>query len=227
MIVLKQNKKTNRDLTPDITYKDRNAIKQKVIDQRNKYFIYNKCFNFDIQPSWDRIHCNFSHILQNIVLTCVPYNIERSNRSVELMETLTQRKQYTLNNHFPLVLTNIHVVEQMEQAIVGGFRNVWHMSNIPGKTHINYLTYNYINKKVYNTNTENIVTDITCVDFNAHYQSAYSSILNLMIGYTGNKMLMPDNFKEYITDKQRMLDIIFAKKELFLVTLKGGIPEEQ
>jgi hypothetical protein len=49
----------------------------------------------------------------------------------------------------------------------------------------------------------------------------------MMIGYTGNKMLMPDNLKEYITDKQRMLDIIFVKKELFVVTLKGGIPEER
>jgi hypothetical protein len=47
-----------------------------------------------------------------------------------------------------------------------------------------------------------------------------------MIEYTGNKMSMPGNFKEYITDKQRMLDIISVKKELFVVTLKGGIPEE-
>jgi hypothetical protein len=46
-----------------------------------------------------------------------------------------------------------------------------------------------------------------------------------MIGYTGNKMLMSGYLKEYITDKQRILDIIFAKKELFVVTLKGCIPE--
>jgi hypothetical protein len=48
-----------------------------------------------------------------------------------------------------------------------------------------------------------------------------------MIGYTGNKMLMPGNLKEYITDKQKILEIIFAKKELFVVTLKGGIPQER
>jgi hypothetical protein len=47
-----------------------------------------------------------------------------------------------------------------------------------------------------------------------------------MIGYTGNMMLMPGNFKEYTTDKQRMLDIINKKKELFVVTLEGGIPKE-
>jgi hypothetical protein len=143
------------------------------------------------------------------------------------MQTLTQRKQYALDNHFSLILTNIHVVEQMQNAIVGGLSNVWHRSNIAGETPISYLTYDYINKKVYSTDTKNLVTNITGVDFNALYPPAYSSIPNEMIGYTGNKMLMPGNLKEYIKDKQRMLDIIFAKKELFVVTLKGGIPEER
>jgi hypothetical protein len=34
-------------------------------------------------------------------------------------------------------------------------------------------------------------------------------------------------FKEYITNKQRMLYIISEKKELLVVTLKGSIPEER
>jgi hypothetical protein len=80
---------------------------------------------------------------------------------------------------------------------------------------------------VYSTNTENTVIYITGVDFNALYPSAYSSIPNEMIKYTGNKMLTPGNFKEYITDKQSILYFISAKKELFVVTLKGGIPEER
>jgi hypothetical protein len=140
-----QDKKANRDLTHNITCKDRNAMEQKVIDQRNKCFICNKDFSLYKQPSWDRIDCNFSHTLQNIVFTCVPCNIERSNRSLELMQTLTQRKQYTLNNHFPLVLTNIHVVEQMQEAIVGCLSNVLHRYNIAGETHISFFTYDYIN----------------------------------------------------------------------------------
>jgi hypothetical protein len=115
----------------------------------------------------------------------------------------------------------------MQEAIVGGLSNVWHRSNIADETHISYLTYDYIKKKVYSTNTENIVTHICGVDFNALYPSANSSIPNEMIGNTGNKMLMPGNLKEYITDKQRILDIISSKKELFVVTLKGGIPEER
>jgi hypothetical protein len=117
------------------------------------------------------------------------------------------------------------VVEQMQEAIVGGVSTVWQRSNIAGETHISYLTYNNINKKVYSTNTENIVTHITTVDFNTLYLSTYSSVPNEMIEYTGNKMLIPGKFKEYITDKQRILDIISAKKELFVVTLKRGIPE--
>jgi hypothetical protein len=48
-----------------------------------------------------------------------------------------------------------------------------------------------------------------------------------MIGYTGNKMLITGNFKEYIKDIQRILDIINEKKELFVVILKGCIPEKR
>jgi hypothetical protein len=142
------------------------------------------------------------------------------------MQTLTQRKLSAVDNYFPRILTNIHVVEQMKEAIVGGLNNVWYRSNIAGETSISYLTYDYINKKMYSTNTEYIVTHITGVDFNAFYPSAYGSIPNEMIEYTGNKMLMPGYLKEYITDKQRMLDIINEKKDLFVVTLKGGIQEE-
>jgi hypothetical protein len=42
---------------------------------------------------------------------------------------------------------------------------------------------------VHSTNTENIVTHITGSDFNALFPSGYSSILNEMIEYTGNKIL--------------------------------------
>jgi hypothetical protein len=114
------------------------------------------------------------------------------------MQTIIQRKQYAVDNFFPLVLTNIHVVEQMQNAIVGGHSNVRHRSNVAGETFISYLTYDYLNKKVYSTDTKNLVTHIAGLEFNALYPSAYSSIPNKMIGYTGNKMLMPGNLKEYI-----------------------------
>jgi hypothetical protein len=48
-----------------------------------------------------------------------------------------------------------------------------------------------------------------------------------MIGYRGNKMLMPGNSKEYTVDKEKIRNVINEKKELFVVTLKGGIPEEK
>jgi hypothetical protein len=79
--------------------------------------------------------------------------------------------------------------------MVGGLSNVWHRSNIDNETFISYLTYDFINKKVYSTDTKNLITHILGLDFNALHPSTYSSILNLMIGYTGNKMLMPGNLK--------------------------------
>jgi hypothetical protein len=58
-----QDKKANRDLTHNISVKDENAIQQKVIDQRNKYFTSNKDFSLDNQISWDIIDCNLLHTL--------------------------------------------------------------------------------------------------------------------------------------------------------------------
>jgi hypothetical protein len=115
----------------------------------------------------------------------------------------------------------------MQEAIVGGLSNVWDRFNIAGETSISNLAFNFVNKKVYNTDTKNLVTRITGVDFNILYPLAYSSIPNEMISYTGNKRLMPDNLKKYTTHKQRILYLINKKKRLFVVTLKGGIPEER
>jgi hypothetical protein len=47
-----------------------------------------------------------------------------------------------------------------------------------------------------------------------------------MIGYTGNKMFMPNNFKEYTVDKDHIMRVSNEKKELFDVTQKKGIAEE-
>jgi hypothetical protein len=141
-----RDKKANPDLKHIVNYKDKDKIQQKVLNQNNRCFIYNKEFNLINISSWDRIDCKLPHTHENIVLTCAPCNIERSNRSLELMQTIIQRKQYAVNNFFPLVLTNIHV-EQMQEAIVGGLSNVWYRSNIAGETYISYLTYDYINKK--------------------------------------------------------------------------------
>jgi hypothetical protein len=47
-----------------------------------------------------------------------------------------------------------------------------------------------------------------------------------MMGYTGNRMLMVVNLKECTTDKKQIMSVINKKKELFVVTLKSGIPED-
>jgi hypothetical protein len=125
-------------------------------------------------------------------------------------------KQYAIENNYPLELTNENVMS-----------NVWYRSNVVGETHINYLRYDKGKRKVYSIDTDNVVTHIAGVDFNALFPSAYSSIYNAMIGYTGKKMLMPGNFKEYRVDKEKIMSVINEKRELFVVMLKGGISEEK
>jgi hypothetical protein len=48
-----------------------------------------------------------------------------------------------------------------------------------------------------------------------------------MIGYTGNRMLMPGDFMDYTTNKEKIRRIIAEKSSLLIVTLKGGIPKER
>jgi hypothetical protein len=48
-----------------------------------------------------------------------------------------------------------------------------------------------------------------------------------MIGYMGKKMLMLGNFKEYMVGKKQIIRVINEKKELFVVKLKGDIPEDK
>jgi hypothetical protein len=54
------------------------------------------------------------------------------------------------------------------------------------------------------------------MDFNALYPSAYSSIYNEMIGYTGNKMLMLGNFKKYTVDKEKIMRVITRRRSCVL-----------
>jgi hypothetical protein len=42
--------------------------------------------------------------------------------------------------------------------------------------------------------------------------------------YTGNKMFIPGNFKEYMTEKKQIIKVI-SEKVLFIVILKGCILE--
>jgi hypothetical protein len=40
-------------------------------------------------------------------------------------------------------------------------------------------------------------------------------------------MLMPGDFMDYTTNKEKIKRIIAEKSSLFIVTLKGGIPKER
>jgi hypothetical protein len=99
-----QVKKANKELRHNISYKDKNEIQQKVINQNNRYSIFNKKFNLNNQPSLDRIDLKISHTLENFILTYISCSVERSYRSLKLMNTIIQYKQFGIYNHFPLVV---------------------------------------------------------------------------------------------------------------------------
>jgi hypothetical protein len=65
----------------------------------------------------------------------------------------------------------------MQEGIVGDTTNAWKRPNIAAERSINFLTYDFLNNKVYSTDTKNIVTFITVVEYNGSDPSAYSHIL--------------------------------------------------
>jgi hypothetical protein len=64
------------------------------------------------------------------------------------------------------------------------------------------------------------------INFNSLYPSAYSSIKTNKIGYTDGRLLIPGGVKFYKVDKNRIATIIQSREELFIVSVKGRIPEE-
>jgi hypothetical protein len=75
------------------------------------------------------------------------------------------------------------------------------------------------------------MTHVLGLDFNSLYPSAYSSNYNSNNPYTDHKMYMAGRIKETIItesqeQKQRALEIINQKDQLFIVEIKGHIQEE-
>jgi hypothetical protein len=157
--------------------------------------------------------CYLTHTVENVILNCISYNKARFNRSLKVVQTLVKLTHFAKNNNNPLVLTNESVIRQLQDAIVRRLSDMWCRSNVAGETRINYLKYDKGKRKVYRIDADSIVTHITeGVDFNALYPSTYSSIHNEMIWYTGNKMLMSDNFKEYTTEKEQIIWLLVRRR---------------
>jgi hypothetical protein len=64
------------------------------------------------------------------------------------------------------------------------------------------------------------------VDFNSLYPSAYNSIKTNKIAYTDGRLFIPGGVKLYTIDKNRIVQIIQSREELFIISVKGRIPEE-
>jgi hypothetical protein len=222
-----QDKKKHRDISNNISIDDISSIQNMVKFQNNKCFICEEQFCFEKEPTFDRIENNFPHTLKNIVLCCVNCNRMRSNRSLEEVQLEVQLIKYAKRQKLPLTLIDDRVINLIQKGITGGLSNVYHRYNIRNKTKINKLYFDNNNKKVFSKNTDHLMTHVTGVDFNSLYPSSYSSIYNDMIDYTGHRMLMPGDVKEYIKEKQRIFKIIEEKNELFIVSVKGEIPLEK
>jgi hypothetical protein len=82
--------------------------------------------------------------------------------------------------------------------------------------------------KVYSVDSDNIMTHIIGLDANSLYPSVFSSVYNEHNPYTDGKMYMPGRIKETViceTDelKQKALNIIKSKNELFITEIKAHI----
>jgi hypothetical protein len=70
------------------------------------------------------------------------------------------------------------------------------------------------------------MTHVCGVDFNSLYPSAYSSYKTNKIAYTNGRLLMTGGVKFYTIEKNRITQTIQSREELFIVSVKGRIPEE-
>jgi hypothetical protein len=222
-----QDVKKNRDVSNNITVNDVSKIQEIIKLQNNKCFICDEDFHLQKEPTFDRIDNHLSHSLNNIVLTCNECNRRRSNRSLEEVQLEVQLLKYAKANQLPLTLIDERVVALVQRGITGGLSNVYHRYNVSGTTKINKLHFDAEREKIVSKNTDNIMTHVTGVDFNSLYPSSYSSLPNEMIDYTNFRMLMPGNVTEFTKSKIRILDVLKKREDLFIVSLKGGIPRRR
>jgi hypothetical protein len=111
----------------------------------------------------------------------------------------------------------------IRKGVTGGLSNVHNRLNIRGETTIHKLEYE--NREVKVKDTKSIVSHVIGVDFNSLYPFSYSSAHHPFNPYTDGIMYMPGYVKFHTKNKKEALRIIGEKKELFIVSVKGHIPE--
>jgi hypothetical protein len=137
------------------------------------------------------------------------------------MQLLSYEKQYCL----PATITEEKVIKLVREGDVGGLSFATHRYNFAEETQINRKYFDEVLNKEISKDIVNIMTHVGGVDLNSLYPSAYTSINSNKIPYTGGRLLIPGDFKEYILDKQKMKNITKMRQELFIVKVEGGIPK--
>ncbi|KAA6396400.1 MAG: hypothetical protein EZS28_008079 [Streblomastix strix] len=146
----------------------------------------------------------------------------------------------------PTNLTNIDDYKLIRSGITGGLSNVMHRENIAGKDVVKQFVYDPVDKKVHVQTSNNVISHVVGVDFNSLYPSVMSSEPHKFIKYTGGKMYMPGSVIKRLTvqpapsgpakgsvddnyensDKDKIMDIISGRDQLFIAEIKGHIDEK-
>jgi hypothetical protein len=220
--------KKPRDVAKNIALKDYEEMKRR-FDENPRCHLCKSLLTSCNKPSFDRIDCNISHQLDNLLFACKDCNNLRWNKSIEEARVLIQANRYALQKSLPMTITNEAVYWIIRKGITGGLANVMHRTNLKGITHINKLFTD--GDYIFSENNEHIMTHVCGVDFNSLYPSSFSSIPNKNIPYTDGKMWMPGRVKKFLittteAEKKYARQIIEAKRELFIVELVGHIDNE-
>jgi hypothetical protein len=190
-------------------------------------FLTSKChmcqarFSWNNKPTLDRLDNNIGHTKENVLPCCNYCNTCKSNRDEETARLFIQLRKYALLNNLPMTLGegDEDLYHMTRNGITGGLSNVHNRFNIKGKSTIKNLKFE--DNKVKIIETFNVITHVLGIDFNSLYPSMFAGIIHEFNPYTDHTIYMPGYTKYRTKDKELMRKIINAKKELFIVSLKG------
>jgi hypothetical protein len=184
----------------------------------------NEGFTTVNRPTLDRKNNSKDHSKEHI-RPCCYCNTFKANNDEEMTRLFIQLKKFVQLNGLPFTLSQGQedLYWMIRKGVTGGLSNVHNRLNIRGETTIHKLEYT--NHEVEVKDTGSIVTNIIGVDFNSLYPFSYSSVHHSFNPYTDGIMYMPGYVKFHTKNKKEALRVIGEKKELFIVSVKGHIPE--
>jgi hypothetical protein len=237
---LKQDREAKRATDENVTGADFQHFQKKFRKNPTCYMCHGK-FNAKRQPGLDRIDNAIGHSRKNVLFACKGCNRFRGNRDVDTSRLHIQVEKFAWKNYLPMTLSKQQpewdtIYQILRKGITGGLANVMHRINIKGLTHINKFHYNSSEQKIYDEDTEHIMTHLCGLDFNSLYPSAFSSNYSKNIPYTGGRMFMPGRVFKFMCNatstQQEMINIIKSQDrfeaygQMFIAEVRGFIDED-